>query len=58
MEDKCPQCLGRRVTLEKNVLEVVIERGMKDGQRIVCPGQADDYVSTYKKANVKPIILN
>ncbi|CAA6666774.1 unnamed protein product [Spirodela intermedia] len=42
-EDRCPRCEGRRITRETKVREVVIERGMKDGQRIVFHGEGDDF---------------
>lgn len=43
--DKCLQCKGNKVTQEKKVLEVHVEKGMQDGQKIVFEGQADQAVS-------------
>lgn len=43
--DKCPQCKGRKVTQEKKVLDVHVEKGMQHGQKIVFEGQADEAVS-------------
>lgn len=45
--DKCSQCKGNKVTHEKKVLEVHVEEGMQQGQKIVFEGQADEAVSGY-----------
>lgn len=45
--DKCPQCKGNKVTHEKKVLEVHVEKGMQQGQKIIFEGQADEAVSGY-----------
>jgi DnaJ family protein A protein 2 len=44
-KDKCPLCRGNKVTQEKMVLEVHVEKGMQHGQKIVFEGQADEAVS-------------
>jgi len=44
--DKCPQCKGNKVTQEKKVLEVHVEKGMQHGQKIVFEGQADEAPDT------------
>lgn len=45
--DKCTgQCHGKKVTQEKKVLEVAIEKGMKHGQKITFRGQADEAPGT------------
>lgn len=44
--DRCPQCKGSKVTAEKKVLEVHVEKGMKHGQKIVFEGQADEAPDT------------
>ncbi|KAK8711156.1 hypothetical protein V6N13_146449 [Hibiscus sabdariffa] len=44
--DRCPQCKGNKVTQEKKVLEVHIEKGMRDGQKITFEGQADEAPDT------------
>jgi len=44
-KDRCPQCKGEKVAQEKKVLEVVVEKGMQNGQRITFPGEADEAVS-------------
>ena len=43
--DRCTQCKGNKVVQEKKVLEVHVEKGMKHGQKIVYPGEADEAVS-------------
>ncbi|KAH8488353.1 hypothetical protein H0E87_024140, partial [Populus deltoides] len=37
-----PLCRGNKVTQEKMVLEVHVEKGMQHGQKIVLEGQADE----------------
>ena len=44
-KDKCPQCKASKITQEKKVLEVHVEKGMQHGQKIVYQGQADEAVS-------------
>ncbi|MQM16401.1 hypothetical protein Taro_049358 [Colocasia esculenta] len=41
-KDRCPQCKGEKVVQEKKVLEVHVEKGMQNGQRITFPGEADE----------------
>ncbi|KAE8689571.1 DnaJ protein-like protein [Hibiscus syriacus] len=40
-KDRCPQCKGDKVVQEKKVLEVVVEKGMQNGQKITFPGEPD-----------------
>lgn len=44
--DRCQQCKGKKVTQEKRVLEVHVEKGMQNGQKIVFEGQADEAPDT------------
>jgi len=39
--DRCEACMGKRVISERKVIEVVVEPGMKDGQRITFEGESD-----------------
>ncbi|XP_078731927.1 dnaJ homolog subfamily A member 1-like isoform X1 [Lampetra fluviatilis] len=39
--DRCRQCQGRKVVREKKILEVHIDKGMKDGQKIQFGGEGD-----------------
>jgi len=41
-EDKCTDCKGKKVSKQKKILEVMIEKGMKHGQKIVFAGEADE----------------
>jgi len=38
--DKCPECEGRKIVNEKKQIEIVIEPGMKENQKIVFSGEA------------------
>ncbi|KAJ8339812.1 hypothetical protein SKAU_G00344450 [Synaphobranchus kaupii] len=39
--DRCKTCAGRKITRQKNILEVHIDKGMRDGQKIVFNGEGD-----------------
>jgi DnaJ-class molecular chaperone len=41
-KDKCPGCHGQKVCQEKKVLEVHIEKGMVNNQKITFQGEADE----------------
>ncbi|KAG0336189.1 Type I HSP40 co-chaperone [Podila horticola] len=45
-KDKCKQCNGRKVTQVRKVLEVHIDRGMKDGRKIIFNGEGDQAPGT------------
>lgn len=40
-KDRCKTCNGRKVNLEKKILEVHIDKGMKGGQTIIFNGESD-----------------
>ena len=40
-KDRCKSCNGKKVVPERKVLEVHIDKGMEDGQRITFNGEAD-----------------
>ncbi|KAF2475078.1 DnaJ-domain-containing protein [Lindgomyces ingoldianus] len=40
-KERCKKCKGKKVTEAKNVLELYIPRGARQGDRIVLPGEAD-----------------
>ncbi|DBA05035.1 TPA: hypothetical protein N0F65_000723 [Lagenidium giganteum] len=44
--DRCKACKGKKVTKERKVLEVHIEKGMRHGQRITFSGEADQAPGT------------
>jgi len=43
-KDRCPQCKGEKVVQEKKVLDVHVEKGMQNSQKITFPGEADEAV--------------
>lgn len=45
-KDKCTQCKGEKVTQDKKMLEVHVEKGMQHGQKITFPGEADEAVGS------------
>lgn len=44
--DKCKSCKGKKVFKDRKVLEVVVEKGMKNGQKIRFAGEADEAPNT------------
>ena len=40
-KDRCTSCSGRKIVREKKILEVLIDKGMKDGQKITFHGEGD-----------------
>jgi DnaJ homolog subfamily A member 2 len=42
-KDKCKPCEGKKVTKEKKVLEVQIDKGSPNGEKQVFHGEADEY---------------
>lgn len=45
-KDRCKTCNGAKVNRERKVLEVAVDRGMKDGQTITFNGEADQAPNT------------
>jgi len=45
-KDRCKSCDGNKVVKERKVLEVHIDKGMRDGQRITFRGEADQAPNT------------
>ncbi|XP_026664306.2 chaperone protein dnaJ A6-like [Phoenix dactylifera] len=45
-KDKCPQCKGNKISQEKKVLEVHVEKGMQHSEKIVFQGEADEAPDT------------
>jgi DnaJ-class molecular chaperone len=41
-KDRCPECKGKKVGREKEILEVHIDKGMTNGQKIPFRGMADE----------------
>ena len=44
--DKCKTCKGNKVNKDRKVLDVVVEKGMKNGQKIKFVGEADEAPDT------------
>lgn len=40
-KDRCKECMGKKTKREKKILEVHVEKGMKDGQKITFYGEGD-----------------
>lgn len=40
-KDRCVECNGKKVTRDRKILEVHIDKGMKDGQKILFNGEGD-----------------
>ncbi len=40
-KDRCKTCNGKKTVRDRKILEVHVEKGMKDGQRIVFSGEGD-----------------
>jgi DnaJ family protein A protein 1 len=47
-KDRCKTCQGKKVVRERKILQVHIDKGMKDGQKITFHGDGD------QEPNVKP----
>lgn len=45
-KDRCPQCKGDKVVQEKKILEVHVDKGMQNGQKITFTGDADEAPDT------------
>lgn len=43
-KDRCKECKGKKVTNETKILEVHVDKGMKDGQKITFRGEGDQLV--------------
>ena len=56
-KDRCTQCKGEKVVQEKKVLEVVVEKGMQNGQRITFPGEADEAVRLFLPCLISTVQL-
>lgn len=45
-KDKCKSCKGKKTYKDRKVLEVAVEKGMKNGQKIRFAGEADELPGT------------
>ena len=47
-KDKCKECKGKKVTQQTKVLDVHVDKGMKDNQKIPFRGEGDQLVCKNK----------
>jgi len=45
-KDRCAECNGEKVVKERKVLEVIVEKGMQNNQKITFTGEADEMPGT------------
>ena len=45
---RCKRCSGRKVVRERKILEVSVDKGMEDGQKITFSGEGDQVRGTLK----------
>ena len=50
-KDKCKECVGKKVTQETKILEVHVDKGMANGQKLPFRGEGDQMVSICCKLN-------
>lgn len=46
VQEKCKVCKGKKTVKDKKTLEVYVEKGMKDGEKVVFRGEADQAPDT------------
>lgn len=56
--DRCPQCNGNKITQEKKVLNVNVEKGMLHGQKIVFNAEADEAVKSFFAMQISSAFCN
>jgi len=56
-KDRCPQCKGEKDVPENKVLEVIVEKGMQNGQKITFPGEADEALCCISTLLILTVLL-
>ena len=56
-KDRCKTCHGKKVTQESKGVEIHVNPGMKDGQKITLHGQGDQMVSVVAFSCIVVIIF-
>jgi len=56
-KDRCQECKGHKVIQEKKVLEVFVDKGMKDGQKIVFSGVGDQQSPEIQPGDVIIVLM-
>ncbi|KAI5603022.1 hypothetical protein BDE02_01G191600 [Populus trichocarpa] len=56
-KDRCPQCKGEKDVPENKVLEVIVEKGMQNGQKITFPGEADEALCCISSLLILTVLL-
>ena len=46
---RCKKCNGRKVNRERKILEVSVDKGMEDGQKITFTGEGDQVTNTRRQ---------
>ena len=46
---RCKKCNGRKVNRERKILEVSVDKGMEDGQKVTFSGEGDQVTNTHRQ---------
>lgn len=57
-KDRCSVCHGKKVVNETKILDVHIDKGMREGQKIYFRGEGDQQVSMMELRNVNILICS
>lgn len=55
-KDRCKVCHGKRVANETKLLEVHVDKGMRDGQKIPFRGEGDQAVSPSQESGIRVVM--
>ena len=57
-KDRCPDCKGKKVINETKILEVHVDKGMRDGQKIPFRGEGDQQVGSLRMNTFRIVSIN